>query len=722
VIEHALALAARGFYVFPIQGGKKMPPLIKDFPTMATRDAEEIRIWWALWPNANIGISTSTFGDGEALLVVDVDTKGDKDGNATIFELELAGNDFPDTYTQSTPTGGRHLVYRVPAAVKQSAGKIGRGLDIRSRGGYIVGVGSRVAAGTYADVGGRVGPAPDWLVARCGSDAGRKDRDAPRGSGADIRVDAAAAVKRARAYLEGEAALAVEGQGGNATTYAVACRVRDFGVADRHMAASLMVKYWNDRCSPPWDMHELTAVVRNAYEYAQDAPGNAAPEAVFKPFTEREQGAKAEHPFTILNKDHAFVIAGGGHHILWETSDAKGRPELVHLSIGAFHAKHAAWKMQIGKKASPVTMEWMESTERRGYDGICFAPEKPTPANFYNLWRGFAVQPAESGEHPAVKRWLEHCRLNVCQGDEKLHAWLIGYFAHMIQKPWEKPLVALVFRGGKGVGKNALVGAIGNLLGGHYLLSSNRRYLVGNFNGHLENLLLFVLDEAFWSGDKQAEGTLKDLITGASHVIEHKGKEPYAVDNLTRVAIIGNENWLVPASHDERRFAVFNVGDGRKQDRNFFSGIARGMESGGAACLLRYLLTYDLSVVDVNAPPASAGLLDQKHESLAPLAKYWLACLQDGMLQASEFGTEWPTDKIEVERFATAYRRWLRDNNMPVRLPTHMFKELRAFAPGTVRGRMRVGNSQPYGYQFQPLAQARAEWEQHIGQPVKWEH
>jgi hypothetical protein len=92
---------------------------------------------------------------------------------------------------------------------------------------------------------------------------------------------------------------------------------------------------------------------------------------------------------------------------------------------------------------------------------------------------------------------------------------------------------------------------------------------------------MFALDEAFWSGDKQAEGVLKDLITGRDHVIEHKGKEPYSVANKTRVVIIGNEDWLIPASHDERRFAFFDVGDGRKQDRAFFQSMREGMEAGG---------------------------------------------------------------------------------------------------------------------------------------------
>ena len=720
--DQALALAARGFYVFPVKYGEKQPPLIKDFPTHASRDPRTVLGWWrGHFQGANIGISTSQFGDGEALLVVDVDNKGDKDGSGAILELELAGCEFPDTYVQNTPSGGRHLVYRVPEPVKQSVSRIGRGLDIRSRGGYILGAGSRLAAGAYADGGGRVGPAPAWLVARCADNARRKNRDAgDDGRNVPPPVDRVAAEARAREYLERDAALAVQGTGGDDTTYRVACRIRDLGVG-QEQCFWLMATHWNPRCSPPWNGEELTAKVHHAYTYAVDVPGNAAPEAVFKPVPKPDEPDQGIHPFEKLNTEFAFVIAGGGHHVLWETHDAKGRAELVHLSIAAFHAKHAAWKMQIGKRTEPVTSLWMESNARRGYDGICFMPMLSTPDGFYNLWRGFTVEPAASSDNPAVHAWLEHCLQNICQGDQALNQWLIGYFAHMVQKPWEKPLVALVFKGSKGVGKNALVDSVGALLGGHYLLTSNRRYLVGNFNGHLENLLLFTLDEAFWSGDKQAEGTLKDLITGRSHVVEHKGKEPYAVDNLTRVVIIGNEDWLVPASHDERRFAVFNVGDKRKQDRDFFSGITRGMESGGGrAALLRYLLDFDTSKIDVNAPPASAGLLEQKHASLVPFAKWWLACLQDGMLHGSEHGSEWPA-LIEVKRFETAYRTWLRDNNVSVRMPGHMLKALNVFAPGVERKKIRVGAATPYGYILPPLAQVRADWVKHVGQEVNWD-
>jgi hypothetical protein len=55
-LEHALALAARGFKVFPIKPGQKAPPLLAGWPERATSDPAVIAEYWAPEPNANIGI------------------------------------------------------------------------------------------------------------------------------------------------------------------------------------------------------------------------------------------------------------------------------------------------------------------------------------------------------------------------------------------------------------------------------------------------------------------------------------------------------------------------------------------------------------------------------------------------------------------------------------------------------------------------------------------
>ncbi len=736
-VKHVLDLAARGFYVFPIrpQGeryidkhGKeqiatgKMPPAVKNWQAWATRDPEKIKAHWAAHSDDNIGIATSKFGDGQALLVVDVDNKGDKHGDHELLRLELAGWDLPRTFTQITPTGGRHLVYSVCAPVRQGANVLGDGLDVRSRGGYIVAAGSHVAAGQYkiANACG-VGAAPAWLIDRCGRPRERVQGNPPSDHPADINPDAASA--RARHYLEHEAPLAVEGQGGDETAYKVAARLKDFGVP-LAQAQELMDAHWNARCSPPWSPDELGVKVNNAYQYGQEAPGSAAPEAVFPPvqqsaaFAEREQA----HPFERLNQEFAFTVAGGGSHILWETHDEKGRSIIQHLDIGTFHRKHASWKMKLGKKDEKITELWMEHPTRRSYDGICFQPGRTCNPKFYNLWRGFAYTPDPHYDgHPAVEAWIDHLKHNVCAGSDTLFRWLRGYFAHIVQRPEEKPLVALVLRGGKGVGKNAVVERVGALLGGHFLVTSNRRYLVGNFNGHMENLLLFALDEAFWSGDKQAEGQLKDLITGAQHVIEHKGKEPYAVDNKTRVIILGNEDWLAPASHDERRFAVFNVADGRKGDRQFFQSMREGMEAGGYRALLRYLLDVDLSEVDVNEAPLTAGLLEQKHATLEPLEQWWLNCLTEGKIIAGDFENDFGRP-IECERFRDAFRRDARERSIRSRLPDDRTfgRILKQICSIIVPGRQRESNRLVNTYRLPTLAEARACWDRFIGHPVEW--
>lgn len=721
----ALEHAARGFYVFPLLPGKKTPPKGMHFKALATRDPAQITAWWAErdW---NIGIFTGRFAEGEALLVVDVDNKGDKHGDEEVLRLELEGWELPGTLTCHTPTGGRHLFYRVGAPVRQGANILGPGVDVRSRGGYVVAAGSAVGPGAYrlgADEA--VAAAPDWLVERCG-----RARD-PGVRGESPAVAPASARERAEHYLANEAPASLKGQGGDSTAFAVACRVKDLGV-DEATCLELMLGPWNDRSPPGWAPEKLRVKVRNAYHYGALPQGSAAPEADFAPVAAIDTSGKSvdvpddhrhEHPFEKLNREFAFVLAGGGAHILWETTDHNGIYKLEHLASGAYHAKFAAHTIQVGKRSSPVTEEWLRWKGRRSYDGLVFMPGREAPERFYNLWRGFAVLPSDSpigGEaQAALDAFLAHTRDNICRGDEALTRWLMGFFAHLVQRPWEKPLVALVFRGGKGVGKNALVGTIGALLGGHSLVTSNRRYLVGNFNGHLESLLLFTLDEAFWSGDKQAEGQLKDLITGDHHVIEHKGKEPYKIANLTRICVIGNEDWLVPASHDERRFAVFDVGDGRKQDRSFFQAMREGMEAGGNRLLLRYLMDFDLRGIDLNGAPATRGLMDQKNASLEAFPAWWLTCLQEGRLIGGDFEESWPRE-VDRERLRNAFRRhakergvrgaWLPDDRS-------MGRQLKKFAPSVNAGRLQTGHT----YKMPTLDAARADWGTYIGHSMDWE-
>ena len=152
-LDHALSLARMGFHVFPLGERSKLPDIDR-YPTRATRDPQQIKRWWTcpvlgFLQARNIGISTTRFDNDKALLVIDVDVRDGKPGEESLLMLELEHGPLPPTLEAITPTGGRHLFYVVENAVKQGANVLGPGLDIRSHGGYVVGVGSETENGVY---------------------------------------------------------------------------------------------------------------------------------------------------------------------------------------------------------------------------------------------------------------------------------------------------------------------------------------------------------------------------------------------------------------------------------------------------------------------------------------------------------------------------------------------------------------------------------------------
>jgi hypothetical protein len=292
-LEHALDLAARGFWVFPVlpkghtykdrndkeQVSDGKHPAVTGWQKWATTDPGRITRFWTRNPGYNIGISTSVFGadGGCALVAVDVDTKKGKKGLVSLAAVDMEFG-LPDTLSHSTPSGGKHLLYLCDVPLKQGTDVLGEGLDIRSRGGFIVAPGSRIGGVAYERLPGPSTPteAPEWLVSRLND--GRqapeaKDREPLQG------VDPDRAEDRAHRYLC-TAPVAVQDQGGDTQTFKVAAKVKDHGVPES-LALALMLEHWNPRCEPPWEVDDLAVKVHNAFAHGQNPPGTAAPEAVF---------------------------------------------------------------------------------------------------------------------------------------------------------------------------------------------------------------------------------------------------------------------------------------------------------------------------------------------------------------------------------------------------------------------------------------------------------
>lgn len=708
-LSHALALAKRGFRVFPLCSNSKLPA-IKDFPTEASSDPEKIRIWWTQHSEFNIGISTN------GLLALDVDVKNiEKNGLETLERLRKIGKVLPPTTTQTTATGGIHFIYATPQPVRNNASKIGPGLDIRGDGGYLVGGGSIVNGKEYRIDSRSLNTTPQWLLEACGQARDEKPQ-------AHIKI---AGVNEERAKARGSKYLSelppVSAGSRNQEAYRVAAMLKDYGTSQEDTFI-LMMDEW--KCEPPLELDELKAVVTSAYKYGKEAQGSAAPEAMFSaPAVEEDKG---RHPFEILNDEYAFVTMGSSHRIIQETTDEDNNPTVVHLNEETFHKKLASRKLQTGDAESkPLTRSWMTSSIRRSYDGIVFSPGLKIDPRFYNLWRGFSYKPLEKDEVPtevmieAVRKFEEHLFVNVCDSNVDHYNWVYGWFAHIIQKPWEKIGVALVMKGKKGVGKNILLDSVGNLFANHFMVTAQKRYLSGQFNSHMENLLLMVLNEAFWSGSKEELGILKNLITEPTITIERKGVDSYDTKSRLRLAVIGNEGWLVPASDDERRYAVFNIGEDRMQDTVFFTALREGMEAGGYRYLLTKLLAFDFSHINLREAPQTAGLLEQKERSLSPIEKLWYDYIYQGYVPGLGFDDgNWLTE-VDFQTFYNTMVNELKNRRHALWLGGNkeFMIEFNKFIPSA---KLFKGTDGLIKLRLPPLDVCRNMWDKKLGATPEW--
>ncbi|MEU9137086.1 bifunctional DNA primase/polymerase [Streptomyces sp. NPDC048404] len=183
LLAAALTAAERGWHVFPLRPGRKVPALHgeractgtgpcesghRKWEQRSTTDPDRIRAAWSRAP-FNVGIATGPSG----LLVIDLDTPEHKgssdapDGAATFGALcERAGHTVPDTYRVRTASGGTHLYFTTPPGVRMTntQGTVADSVDTRAWGGYVVAAGSTTPTGTYEALCGPVlAPLPSWL-------------------------------------------------------------------------------------------------------------------------------------------------------------------------------------------------------------------------------------------------------------------------------------------------------------------------------------------------------------------------------------------------------------------------------------------------------------------------------------------------------------------------------------------------------------------------------
>jgi putative DNA primase/helicase len=171
VVELAIDLAHRGWYVFPCSPRDKSP-LVAKWKEAASNYEPAVRKMFGRFPTAMIGVAA---GEKSGVWCLDPDAPTDKnpiDGREQWNTLQAEHGAAPATHTHITPGGGNHLIFkwradRSPVTNREGALK-GRHINVRGEGGYFIAADSVNSDGVEYRMAEPLdcfnfAPAPDWL-------------------------------------------------------------------------------------------------------------------------------------------------------------------------------------------------------------------------------------------------------------------------------------------------------------------------------------------------------------------------------------------------------------------------------------------------------------------------------------------------------------------------------------------------------------------------------
>ena len=420
-----------------------------------------------------------------------------------------------------------------------------------------------------------------------------------------------------------------------------------------------------------------------------------------------------------LNAAHAVIMVGGKCLVMNEFEEPIfNRPDISFSSVNDFKNWYRNKKIYStddygNRVVKSLAGEWLDSPLRRQYEGIVFEPNQSSN-NYYNLWKGFAIKPKKGN-------WAifqDHLYEVVCNGNDDYMEYLLSWMANLVQNPGgERPGVSVVLRGNRGTGKGLFVSNFGHIFGVHFLHITNSKHLTGSFNNHLKNCLLLFADEAFWAGDKSLEGVLKGLITEKIMMIEPKGKDPFMIKNHLHCIMASNNQWVVPAGIEERRFMVLDVSNKRIGDRKYFDSVFDLMDNGGREAMLYDLLNHPINI-DLRTAPRTEGLFGQISKSFDSVQSFWFDCLKAETIGNKNDG--WPV-MMQTNALYDLYVEHAEKIGTRHRDSEAIFgRNLKILCPSIKRRRLTVNENKNYFYLFPFLEECRNVFEQCFGMSVDW--
>ncbi len=229
----------------------------------------------------------------------------------------------------------------------------------------------------------------------------------------------------------------------------------------------------------------------------------------------------------------------------------------------------------------PQKIEWIPWTYRNG--GNPLANNRNTMNDFFPYrFDKVATTWVPTLKHIGYLRFfLFH--LYTLSGDDKeermpVWAYLVRYYAHMIQRPAEVPGTSITTQSPQGVGKDQRDHILLNMLGEKKVLQTTKPDLIlGKFNSSAYGKIMIVLNEASTAdNNRDNEGTMKSSVTEGSMMLERKYQEAVRVNTAFRIfRNTNNHRSLNSASDDDRRNMMIRCSGEMIGNVTYFSLLAK---------------------------------------------------------------------------------------------------------------------------------------------------
>lgn len=496
-LDLALEYAQRGWAVFPLKPGEKVPYKGTRGFLDATKDPEQIRQWWTEKPDSNIGIATGDVSGG--LTAIDIDTAEGKDGLTQFKKLAKKYGPIVSAFVV-TWSGGIHQLVICPGA-RSNVGVLAPHIDIRGNGGYIVAAGSMVNGKEYiwGDADMEVQPVnkrwQDLILGRIE----QKDKKPSR------KVSVEGKVRRGARDV---------------TLYKAACSLRAQGFPRAAIQDALLTLN-REQCVPPLDERTVIAKVESAMKNASD--DDASLETLPK-MLDRFVYIKSMDEFW----DRYERLAYRPEHL--NRIMAQGFPTTGQKSASAQLLRNGG------------RQEAARYTYRPGREEFI--------GNEYNLWRDPEIR-MRRGD---TSLWDTHLdNIFTEDGREHFEAWI----ACLVQYPGTRIEHAPVLVGRPGCGKTVIGYALQQLVGEENSTALTQSMFQSEFNGWCAHKRLVVINEVHGFG-RAAVNRFKEMVgTESELTINEKNRKPYAIPNYVNFLLMSNHEDALQLEPDDRRFWVY---------------------------------------------------------------------------------------------------------------------------------------------------------------------